>query len=216
MADNAAGGQGQDSTAQGQQQGQEPAAQQGQQQGAGQAPGQQQQAQGQQGQEFNLDTITDPALRAYVEGIQRRASEANQEAARYRTERNQFQQQVTDYQRQNETEQQRAEREQAERQAEFDRLAAENRALKLGNQWTVAAGAAKALDPVALLNLIGGADKIEMGEDGKATNLEALLTEAKASYPWAFSRTAGADAGQGGDGAGASQGSMNDWIRGRR
>jgi hypothetical protein len=98
-------------------------------------------------------------------------------------------------------------------------LESENRTLKLGGQWTQAATEAKALDAAALLSLMGGPDKIEMDDEGKATNLDALLASAKQQYPWAFSRTAGADGaaggGAGGD-AGPRAGSMNDFIRGRR
>jgi hypothetical protein len=208
MTDTGNAGQGQESSQQGQQQGQEPAANAGQQQqGQGQESGQQQQTP-------SLDGITDPVLRSYVEKQIADAAQARQEAARYRTERNGLESKVTEYQRANETAEQRAQREAEEHQQRLASLEAENRALKLGGQWTTAASAAKALDPVALLNLIGGADKIEMGEDGKATNLEALLNAARQQYPWAFSRTAGADAGDGGQGAGPSKGGMNDFIRG--
>lgn len=222
MADTGNAGAGQEPGQQGQQTGQEPAAtdqSQGQQpQGTGQAPGQQQQ--GQQGTDDglpDLSGITDPALRAWVVQQAKDAKDARAEAARFRTEFRSAQDQVTQYQRQNETAEQKAEREAAEHQAALDALKAENRNLKLGSQWTTAATAAKALDSVALLNLLGGPDKIDLDDDGKATNLDALLTEAKAQYPWAFSRTAGADGHEGGGSEqGPTAGSMNDWIRGRR
>jgi len=222
MADTGTAGAGQEPGQQGQQTGQEPAAtdqsQGQQQQGPGQAPGQQQA--GQQGTDDglpDLSGITDPTLRAWVVQQAKDAKDARQEAARFRTDLRSAQEQVTNYQRQNETAEQKAEREANEHQQRVAALEAENRNLKLGSQWTAAATTAKALDATALLNLLGGPDKIELGEDGKATNLDALLAEAKTSYPWAFSRTAGAEAHEGG-GAGQTPtaGSMNDWIRGRR
>lgn len=222
MADTGNAGTGQEPGQQGQQTGQEPAAndqsQGQQQQGAGQAPGQQQTGQ-QQGTDGlpDLAGITDPTLKAWVIQQAKDAKDARQEAARFRTDLRTAQQQVTDYQRQNETAEQRAQREAAEHQQETEALKAENRNLKLGSQWTAAASTAKALDPAALLSLIGGPDKIEMNDEGKATNMDALLASARESYPWAFSRTAGADAHDGGGaGAGPAAGSMNDFIRGRR
>jgi hypothetical protein len=218
MADTGTAGTGQEPGQQGQQTGQEPAANDqsnAQQSGTGQEPGTQA-GQGTDGLP-DLAGITDPTLRAWVVQQAKDAKDAREQAARYRTEKNAAEQKVTEYQRAGETAEQKAEREAQEHAAEREALKAENRALKLGGQWTQAATDAKALDPTALLNLIGGADKIEMDDEGKATNMEALLTAAKQSYPWAFSRTAGADAGAGGGaGTGATAGSMNDWIRGRR
>jgi hypothetical protein len=222
MADTGNAGAGQEPGQQGQQTGQEPAAtdqSQGQQPaGSGQEPGQQQQAQ--QGTDDglpDLSGITDPALRAWVVQQAKDAKDARAEAARFRVESRTAQDQVTQYQRQNETAEQKAEREAAEHQAEVDGLKAEVRNLRLGNQWTDAATKAKALDAQALLSLLGGPDKIELGDDGKATNMDALLTEAKTTYPWAFSRTAGADGpAGGGDGQQPTATPMNDWIRGRR
>jgi hypothetical protein len=220
MTDTGTAGTGQEPGQQGQQTGQEPAAtdqsQGQQQQGTGQEPGQQQQ--GSQDGLPDLTGITDPTLRAWVVQQAKDAKDARQEAARFRTDLRSAQDQVTQYQRQNETAEQRAEREAQEHQAEVQRLTNENRNLKLGSQWTVAATQAKALDGQALLSLIGGPDKIEMDDAGKATNLEALLAQAKETYPWAFSRTAGADGheGAGAGGAGPVQGSMNDFIRGNR
>lgn len=207
------------------QQGQEPAgsstAQQGQEptgggQGQGQEPGQ-----GQQGQQGgpngtpDLSGITDPNLRAWVEAQVADAREARQDAGRYRTERNNLQQQVQQFQRQNETAEQAAQREQAERDAEFQRLQDENRSLRVGQAFTQAATAAHALDPGALLNLIGGPSKVQLDDQGKATNVDALISQARETYPWAFSRTS-ADAGGGAGQQPSASGGMNDFIRGRR
>jgi hypothetical protein len=222
MTDTGAAGTGQAPGTAGQQTGQEPAAtdqsQGQQQQGTGQDSGQQQQAQGTDGLP-DLSTITDPTLRAWVVQQAKDAKDARQEAARFRTEKNALESKVTEYQRAGETAEQKAEREAQEHAARVAALERENRTLKLGGQWTQAATDAKALDAAALLSLMGGPDKIEMDDEGKATNLDALLASAKQQYPWAFSRTAGADGaaggGAGGD-AGPRAGSMNDFIRGRR
>jgi hypothetical protein len=218
MTDTGAAGTGQEPGQQSQQTGQEPAAtdqsQGQQQQGTGQDSGQQQQA---QDGLPDLTGITDPTLRAWVIQQAKDAKEARQEAARFRTEKNALESKVTEYQRAGETAEQKAEREAQEHAERVAALERENRTLKLGSQWTSAATEAKALDAAALLALMGGPDKIEMDDEGKATNLDALLASAKQQYPWAFSRTAGADGAAGG-GAGQSGpvGSMNDFIRGRR
>lgn len=213
MADTGAAGTGQESTQGSQQQGQESAAndQQGQQGGTGQESG----AQGGSGaQEFDLESITDPALRSYIETQQRQAAEARREAAKYRTTAQEAAAKVQEYQQANETAEQKAEREAQEHQQRLAALEAENKALKIGGQWTTAATAAKALDPAALLVMVGGADKIELDENGKAANLDALLKDARQQYPWAFSRAANTDAGEGGQGAtGPTGGGINDYIR---
>lgn len=217
MADTGAAGAGQESTQGNQQQGQESAAND--QQGQG-GTGQESGAQGQQGgQEFDLESITDPALKSYLETQIRQAAEARREAAKYRTTAQEAAAKVQEYQQANETAEQKAEREAQEHQQRLATLEAENKALKIGGQWTKAASAAKALDADALLVMVGGADKIELDDDGKATNLDALLKDARKTYPWAFARAAAADAGEGGDGAsGPAAKGMNDFIRngGRR
>lgn len=208
-------GQGQAPAVMGQQAGQAPPVQQsttGQPQGQGQDPATQQPAT----TPPDLSVIQDPALRAWVEAQVRQATDARQEAARYRTERNTLEQTVNGLRQTHETEQQRQEREQQERDQRFQALEAENRTLRIGSQFTDAAVAAKALDPGALLHLIGGADRLELGDDGKVSNAAALIQEAQTKYPWAFSRT-NAD-GAAGQEPGSQPGgstSMNDLIRGR-
>lgn len=218
MADTGNAGQGQEPAAQTPQTGQESTGQQSagtpQQGGTGQEPGQQ--PQGQQGGNDgmpDLSTIADPNLRSWVEAQARQAKEAREEAARYRTERNALQQAEQERQRANETEQQRAEREAQERQQRMDELERENRSLKVSGQWSSEAAKAKALDPAALLALIGGVDSIELDDDGKAKNITALLDDARQKYPWAFARSASVDAGAGGEGAGPTSGGINDLIR---
>lgn len=203
------------------QQGQAPA---GQQQGnaQGQAPTQStgtpaegQQPNGTSSTDPDLSSITDPNLRAWVEAQAKAAREARQEAARYRTERNTLQQQHQQFVAQHETDEQRQQREQQERDERFRALEAENRTLKVAPQFTKAATDAKALDPSALLTLVGGLEAITLDEQGKATNLDALLADARQKYPYLFSRTT-ADAHQGNDAGGATAGAgMNDFIRGR-
>lgn len=201
--------------------------------GEGQAPAQTQQGQGQaptqstgtpaEGQQPNgtssndpdLSVITDPNLRSWVEAQAKIAREARQEAARYRTERNALQQQHQQFVAQHETDEQRQQREQQERNAETEQLRRENRTLKIAPQFTKAATDAKALDPSALLTLVGGLDAITLDEQGKATNIDALLADARQKYPYLFSRTS-ADAHEGNEHEAApTGGGMNDFIRGR-
>lgn len=194
--------------------GQEPAGSQGQQGQPGQEPAGQQQ--GDNDGTPDLSTITDPNLRAWVESQAKAAKDARQEAARYRTERNTYRETATAAQRANETAEQTAQRESQERDAEREALRAEVKSLKVGAAFNTAAAAAKALDPNGLLALIGGPDKVDLDDDGKPANLDTLIAQAKAQYPWAFSRVtadAGAGAGQA-QGAGAGQ-DMNSFIRGR-
>lgn len=205
-ANGGAGGQGQDPAANGQQ-GQDPSG------------GQQQDPQGNQGNgtggdTFDASTIEDPAVRAYVEAQQKAAKEARDQAARYRTERNALQQQhETDAQRQEREAQEAA----AARQTETERLAAleeENRTLKVGGAITDAARDAKAFNPSLVVQMLAG--KVELGDDGKPTNLPALLTGLKESDPYLFRRSRN-DAGAGGGGDGDTPTTnMNDVIRGQR
>lgn len=213
MSNTGASGQGQDSAAQGRQTGQDSAGSTTEgtasQQGTGQDSGQQGGNDG-----LNLDAITDPALRAQVEASLKRAADANAEAARYRNERNALQAKAEEAQRANETAEQRAQREQQERQQELETLRNELKSVKVDSAFTTAAAQAKALDPGALLALIGGVDKVELDAEGKPSNLNALISSAKTTYPWAFARAAGTEAGAGGP---ASSGaSVNDLIRGSR
>ena len=196
--------------------GQEPGSGSGQ-EPTGQPQGGQQQDAGNdnQPQTPSLDGITDPVLRSYVERQIADAAQARQEAARYRTERNALTEQQQAAQRAQETAEQTAQREAQEARDRAAALEAENRELKVGSQWTEAAREAKALDPKALLALVGGLEKVTLDDQGKATNLDALLATARTTYPWAFSRTSG----DGGAGNGAGQqpvtaGGVNDLIRG--
>lgn len=214
MSDTGNGGAGQEPTAGSQQAGQEPSATTTDQQGQQGTPTGQEPTNGGT-QAPDLSTLPDD-VRSYVETVARQAAEARQEAARYRTERNGLQSKVTEFQQANETAEQRAQREAEEHQQRLATLEAENKALRVGGQWTTAATAAKALDPGALLALVGGVDKVETDESGKATNLDALLSAAKQQYPWAFARPSTADGGAGaGGGVGPTGGGINDFIRNR-
>lgn len=166
---------------------------------------------GQQGQPIDLSTIADPTVRAYVERQIRDAAEARQEAARYRTERNTFSQQVEQFQRANETAEQAAQRQAQEAQERMATLEAENRSLKVQGQWSEAAK--DALNPQALLQMIGGPEKINLDDSGKATNLSEIIAQARTDYPWAFSRTAGADGPA--RGKAPEGGDVNELIRGK-
>lgn len=202
------GGQGQESGAANQGQGQESTQGNQQQQGNGQGQesgASQQQQQGTDQGQFSLESITDPAVRAYVEAQQRQAQEARQEAARYRTERNQVVQQ-------NETEQERIARENQERQDRLDTLERENRELKVGQAIQAAATDAKAFNPALVARMLD--DKVTLGDDGKPTNLQDLLRDLRQSDPYLFKR-ASTDAGEGGDEQSKPTGNMNDVIRGQ-
>lgn len=184
------------------------------QESAGGAAGQGQES-GQQGTstdgQFSLDSITDPAVRAYVEAQQRQATEARNEAARYRTERNQFQTQITEAQRAAETDQQRIEREATERQERLEALERENRTLKVGSAIRTAATSVKAFNPELVASMLE--PKVVLDDKGQPTNLTDLLTALRQSDPYLFKR---AD-NNGGEGQGGSApaGGMNDIIRGQ-
>jgi hypothetical protein len=211
MTVNAPEGQGQEPTQGAPGQGQEPAG--GGQQG--QEPGGQgnQSQQGQQGPEgIDLNTIQDPAVRAYLERVQRDAQEARQEAARYRTERNTFQQQAQTLQQQNETDQERVAREAQEAKERAERLERENRDLKVGAAIQKAATDAKAFNPALIATMLDA--KVTLDDKGNPTNLQDLLKDLRQSDPYLFKRT---DA-NGGEGTGQEQaptGTMNDIIRGQ-
>lgn len=219
MSDQANSGQGQAPAAGSPGQGQAPAGQQDQQQqqaAPGQAPegGQQQQGTGQ----FDLSTIQDPALRAYLEKMAGETERARQEAARYRTERATLQEQVQQFQRQNETDQERQQREAAEAQQRLERLESENRDLKVGAAFRDAASAAKAFSPTAVWDLVKARGiQVEVDDQGKPTNTAAILAGLQQSDPYLFPRTPqGADGGGAGGGqAPGATGGINDLIRGR-
>lgn len=174
----------------------------------GQEPG----SQGSPSGEFDLNTIQDPALRAYLEKVQKDAQEARQEAARYRTERNTFQQQATTLQQAQETEQERQQREAQEAKARMEQLERENRDLKVGTAIQAAAAKAQAFNPVLVAGMLDA--KVNLDEQGNPTNLQDLLKDLRQSDPYLFKR---ADA-NGGEGTGQQAeptGSMNDIIRGQ-
>lgn len=171
------------------------------------------------GDQFDLSTIQDPALRTYLEKVDKDAREARAEAARYRTERNNLQSQFQQFRSERETEAERAERERQEReqsgQAERERLAAlerENRDLKVGGVLRDAAVTAKAINPATVVGLLK--DKVTLDDQGQPTNLQDLLKGLRESDPYLFKR-ASSDAGRGqGNGEGsATTTDMNDLIR---
>jgi predicted RNase H-like nuclease (RuvC/YqgF family) len=194
----AAGGQGQEPPANGTQQGQEPSG------GQGQEPNQ-------QGDQIDLSTIQDPALRAYLENVQKDTKEARDEAARYRTERNTLQQAEAERQRANETEAQRLERERQEQAEETARLKRENEDLRKGQAVTKAAEKAKALNPSTVYALIK--DRVTLDDQGQPNNVDDLLKDLRKTDAYLFARGANADAGEGNGDESAPTGSMNDRIR---
>lgn len=161
--------------------------------------------------EFDLEQITDPATRAYVEQQIKDAKDARQEAARYRTERKGLQTRVTEMERAGETEAEKAERERQERDAELSTLRDEVRNLKVGGAVRDAAAQAKAHNPERVWGIIR--EQVEVDDDGKPSNVAALLSELKRSDPYLFRRTEG-DAGAGRDGKEANPAmDMNSAIR---
>jgi Phage minor structural protein GP20. len=173
---------------------------------AGQAP------QGEQDlQQIDPTTITDPALRAYVERQQAELRRARDEAARFRTERSTLAEQVQQFQRQSETAEQAAQREAAERQERLDALEQENRTLKVGQAVSTAAGTAGAHNPALVASMLDKA--VTLGADGKPTNVDALITALKASDPYLFKvAQQSADAGAGRSRQAAPAGGMGDGI----
>ena len=196
------GNTGQESGANGTQTGQESS------QGAGQA-GQESDTQGASG--FDVNTIQDPAVKAYLETVQRQAQEARNEAAKYRTERNTFQSQITETQRQNESYQDRVTRENTERQERLETLERENRELKVGTAIQAAAADAKAINPAVVARMLD--DKVTLDDKGNPTNLQDLVKGLRQSDPYLFKRTRN-DAGEGAGQESEPVGNMNDFIRG--
>lgn len=199
-------------------QGQEPGQQQ---QGTGQEPGDGQQqggtgqgSGGQQGQQGpDLSSLPED-VRTYLEKQQRDAAEARREAAKYRTDLRTAQGEVEKFRQATMTDEQR-------RQAEADALRKENETLKeqartagLQAAVTEQATALRFHSPRAALAMLDRS-QIEYDDNGKPTNLRALLEKVAADEPYLVRRQG---PGGGGEGrsrqAGASRG-MNDLIRER-
>lgn len=179
--------------------------------GQGQESAQQQQA-GQQGtdQGIDLSTIQDPAVKAYLEKVQKDAQEARQEAARYRTERNTYQSKVSEFERQNESDQERQQREAQEAKERLEALEQENRDLRVGSALRTAATDAKAFNPNLVAEMLNS--KVTLDDKGQPTNLQDLLKDLRQSDPYLFKRANN----DGGEGTGQEQeptGNMNDTIR---
>lgn len=191
--------------------GQEPPADQGAQ---GQEPGTQQAGgtgtDGADGQ-IDVEKITDPALKAFVIKTRQAAEEARKDAAKHRTEAQALQAKVTEQERANETAEQAAAREAQERDQRAKALENENRTLKVGVAVRTAAEAAKAVRPDAVLAMIG--HKVTLDDQGKPTNVDALLADLRQTDPYMFKRTSN-DGGQGRDTGEPTGDTMNDRIRG--
>lgn len=164
--------------------------------------------------EFDPSTITDPVLKAYLEKQDAELTRARGEAARFRTEKQTLAQQVQEQQRAGETAEQTAQRVAQETQQDLENLRSENRTLKVGTAVFAAATAAKAHDPGTIHKLIDA--EVELGEDGKPTNLKALLADLKRTHPFLFRKDpAGADAGGAGGGTPPpATGGVNAMLRG--
>lgn len=181
----------------------------------GQEPDQQNPDQGQEpggktDQEFDLEAIEDPAVKAYVQRLQEKASKASREAARYRTERNGLQQKVTEHQRAGESAEEAQERERQERDQALEQLQRENRDLKVGATVRDEAAKAKAHNPARVWSIIQA--DVEVDDDGNPANVQDLLADLKRSDPYLFRRTDGdAGAGKGQDSTPPSD--INSTIR---
>lgn len=160
---------------------------------------------------FDPEAIEDPAVKAYVQALQAKASKAGKEAARYRTERNGLQEEVTKHQRAGESAEEQAERERQERDQAVKQLQDENRDLKVGATVRDEAAKAKAHNPARVWSLIQ--DQVEVDDDGKPANVSDLLADLKRTDPYLFRRTEG-DAGAGSDrDQSTPPADMNDAIR---
>jgi hypothetical protein len=193
--------------------GQEPTGQQGAQQGqgTGQESGNGQQGSDQRGSgaDFDLSKIQDPNLRAYLEHQQKATAEARREAATYRTQLREVQANLTQQQQANETAEQKAQREQVERDERTQRLEQENRDLKVGAVVRSAAATAKAFSADTVWAMIK--DQVTTDDQGKPTNVEALIADLKRDHAYVFQRARStAVAGAGGTGPALT---MNDRIR---
>lgn len=171
----------------------------------GQEPG------GNADQEIDLETIEDPAVKAYLQRLQADTKKARGEAARYRTERNGLQQKVTEAQRAQETDEERAGRERQERDAELDRLKTENLDLKVGATVRDEATKAKAHNPSRVWSLIK--TQVETDDDGNPVNVADLLADLKRTDPYLFRRPADGDAGAGTGPSSTPPSDMNQAIR---
>lgn len=167
---------------------------------------------GQQDGQFDLNTIQDPAVRAYLEKVQKDAQAARSEAAKYRTERNQHQSEAERLRQANESEADRIARESTERQERLEALERENRELRVGTAITNAAAEAKAFNPALVATMLDA--KVVLDDKGQPTNLKDLLRDLRTSDPYLFKRTDN-DAGAGTGQHQAPTGSMNDLIRGQ-
>lgn len=180
----------------------------GQQGGTGQESGQQGQ-EGQESQTFDLDAIQDPALKGYLSTLAKDVRESRQEAANYRTQLRQTQNQLQELTRKGETDADRQERERKEAQEERAKLIEENRNLKVGQAAVSAATKAMALNPATVAGLISS--KVTLDENGDPTNVDALISDLKRTDAYLFKRISG-DAG-GGGGEQRPANNMNDNIR---
>lgn len=172
------------------------------------------------GDQIDVESIADPALKAYVLKVQKGAEDARREAAERRTTMANLQTQFDQFRSQHETAEQAAQRAETERQAqaatERERLTAlerENRDLKVGGVLRDAAVTAKAINPDTVMRMLK--DQVTLDDQGKPNNLQALITDLKSTDPYLFrraSRDAGGGQGQG-EGSASEATDMNDRIR---
>jgi hypothetical protein len=225
--------QGQESGAGNQGQGQESASQDQQgnqsgQQAQGQESGQGGQQQGQQGQSTDAPDVTsmsEAELRTYAAKLQKDAGEARRQAATYRTQHQQAQQQLTEAQRAQMTEQQRIEHDlqqaQAsvqERDTQLQALQAQVEDLTRGAAVREALAQAGALNPATAYK-VGDWSGVTLREDGTldSETFKAAVSKLRSSDDYLFRRGASADAGAGTSGGAPEAGSsINDMIRGGR
>lgn len=139
-------------------------------------------------------TITDPALRAYVEKLAADTRAARREAGGYRTKLRDAEGKVAEFERARMTDQEKLAADLAAAQQERDAALALVRSRDLAEEVQQAAKGADAISPQAVWRQIK--DDIVVDGKGKPTNLAALIKDLKAAEPYMFRRT-DADAGAG-------------------
>lgn len=173
------------------------------------------------GDQIDVESITDPALKAYVLKVQKSAEDARREAAERRTGLATLQTQFDQFRTEHETADQAAQRAETERAAKaqtealrLTELERENRDLKVSGVVREAASTAKAFNPARVAELIGA--KVALDDKGqpKPESVTEQINALRQSDPYLFKRTS-SDAGRGnGNGEGsASTTDMNSVIR---
>lgn len=133
-----------------------------------------------------------------LEEALKQLAETRKEAGKYRTERNQFE---TELKKRTDAELSEAEKLKKQAEEATGKLTARETELRLERTERAIERAASKLgivDPETALALIGG--KVEYGDDGKPTNIEALLTDLVKAKPFLLASGAAPATGAGAPG----------------